>query len=51
MLRLSEGINVCTDCLQKTLDMAHDMNLPPEMLTGMPNMFMGQNAAPSYDPS
>lgn len=47
MLRLSEGINVCTDCLQKTLDMAHDMNLPPEMLTGMPNMFMGQNAAPS----
>jgi len=49
MLRLSEGINVCTDCLQKTLDMAHDMNLPPEMLTGMPNMFMGQNSAPSAE--
>lgn len=39
MVSLGGNICVCTDCLQKTLDMAQNLNLSPDMLNGMPNLF------------
>ncbi len=37
LLRLPGNMCVCADCLQKTIDMAENMNLSPEMF-GMPGM-------------
>lgn len=52
MVSLAANICVCTDCLQKTLDMAQNMNITPDMLNGMPNPFAnfpGMNPVPDKD--
>lgn len=36
MVKLPGNICVCSDCLQKTIDMAQGMNLTPDMLNGYP---------------
>ncbi len=46
MICLGGNMHVCTDCLQKTLDMAQNYNITPEMLNGMANPFM-MNANPA----
>lgn len=41
MLRLSDGLCVCNDCLQKTIDMSKSMNFSPEMFSNLDMPFSG----------
>ena len=41
MLRLSDGLCVCNDCLQRTIDMSKNMNFSPEMFSNMDMPFSG----------
>ena len=51
MLKLSGDMCVCTECLQRTLDMAQNLNITPDMLNGMPNPFAGNmQGAPEGEP-
>lgn len=38
MVKLAEGMTVCNDCLQKTIDMTQGMNMQ-DLFNGMPNPF------------
>ncbi|MCQ2519023.1 MAG: ATP-dependent Clp protease ATP-binding subunit ClpX [Lachnospiraceae bacterium] len=40
MIKMAANMCVCTDCLQKTLDTAQNMEFDPSMFSGMPNPFM-----------
>ena len=41
MLRLSDNLCVCNDCLQKTIDMSRNMNFTPDMFNNMDMPFSG----------
>ena len=45
MLRLSDGLCVCNDCLQKTIDMSKSMNFSPDMFFNKESMGV-QNEKP-----
>ena len=45
MLRLSDGLCVCNDCLQKTIDMSKSMNFSPDMFYNKESMGV-QNEKP-----
>lgn len=51
MLKLPGNLCVCSDCLQKTIDMAENLNLSPEMLGLKSPFFSGANANRSKEDS
>ena len=48
MVTLGPNMNVCSECLQRTFDMAKDFNLSSDMFKGFPNPFGGMTP-PEFD--